>query len=149
VQGISIGSLAKSAGVRIDTVRHYERIGLMPAPARTDAGYRSYGAEDRERLRFIRRGRDLGFTLTEIGQLLALKADTTASAADVLAITQTKIADLRTRIDDLSIIESALTQLADACPPDAPIDDCPILLHLFAVAHPHVPRLSASLITKE
>lgn len=149
MQGTSIGSLARSAGVRIDTVRHYERIGLMPAPARTDAGYRSYGAEDRERLRFIRRGRDLGFTLAEIGQLLALKADATASAADVLALTRVKIADLRARIEDLSVIEKALTRLADACPPDAPIDDCPILLHLFAVAYPDASRLGTSASTKE
>jgi DNA-binding transcriptional MerR regulator len=121
----------------------------MPAPARTDAGYRSYGTEDRERLRFIRRGRDLGFTLSEIGQLLALKADATASAADVLTLTRAKIAALRARIDDLAIIETALIQLADACPPDAPIDDCPILMHLFAIGHPHAPRLDASASTKE
>jgi MerR family mercuric resistance operon transcriptional regulator len=121
----------------------------MPPPARTDAGYRSYGAEDLERLRFIRRGRDLGFTLAEIGQLLTLRSDVAASAADVLALTRTKIAGLRTRINDLEVIEQALTQLADACPPDAPIDDCPILLHLFAVAHPIAPRLGTSSLTEE
>lgn len=149
MQGISIGALARSAGVRTDTVRHYERIGLLPEPARTDAGYRSYGADDRKRMLFIRRGRELGFTLAEIGKLLALRSNETARAADVLVLTRAKIGDLRERIADLTVIEAALTTLADSCPSNVPIDDCPILLHLFMTRPVIAPRLGTSASKEE
>jgi DNA-binding transcriptional MerR regulator len=125
-----IGELAKAARVRVDTLRHYERIGLLKEPHRTDAGYRQYGPDDLERMLFIRRGRDLGFTLSELATLLSIDGATTGSAADVLALTRTKISALQTRLADLARIEAALESLASNCPIEAPASDCPILNHL-------------------
>jgi DNA-binding transcriptional MerR regulator len=125
-----IGELAKAAGVRIDTLRHYERIGLLKAPLRTEAGYRQYGAEDLERMQFIRRGRDLGFTLSELAALLSIEGAAAGTAADVLALTRAKIAALQTRLADLARIEAALDGLANDCPVEAPVSDCPIFNHL-------------------
>ena len=88
--GLTIGAFAKSVGVRADTIRYYERHGLLADPGRTAAGYRIYDARDVERVRFIRKGKHLGFTLKEIGTLLSLHSSDTARAADVLDITQRK-----------------------------------------------------------
>ena len=128
--GITIGGFAKAAGVRTDTIRYYERNGLLPPPARTAAGYRLYDDSDLERVRFIRKAQGLGFTLSEIAALLALRASDTARAADVLDITERKIAESLARISELSRISAALKQLAERCPVEAPVTDCPILAHL-------------------
>lgn len=128
--GITIGAFAKAAGVRTDTIRYYERDGLLPPPARTAAGYRLYDDSDLERVRFIRKAQGLGFTLSEIAALLALRASDTARAADVLDITERKIAESIARITELSRISAALKQLAEQCPVEAPVTDCPILAHL-------------------
>ena len=131
--GLTIGAFAKSVGVRADTIRYYERHGLLADPGRTAAGYRIYDARDVERVRFIRKGKHLGFTLKEIGTLLSLHSSDTARAADVLDITQRKIAEFKSQISDLSQIEAALQRLADECPVNAPATDCPILAHLAAL----------------
>lgn len=128
--GVTIGAFAKSAGVRSDTIRYYERNGLLPPPARTSAGYRLYDVSDLDRVRFIRKAQQLGFTLSEIAALLALQASDTARAADVLEMTERKIAEAAARIGELSRIRAALDQLARQCPVDAPATDCPILAHL-------------------
>ncbi len=128
--GITIGAFAKAVGVRTDTIRYYERDGLLPPPARTAAGYRLYDDSDLERVRFIRKAQGLGFTLSEIAALLALRASDTARAADVLDVTERKIAESIARISELSRISAALKQLAELCPVEAPVTDCPILAHL-------------------
>lgn len=129
-----IGALARAAGVGIDTVRYYERRGLLPVPGRSAAGYRIYTSDDLERVRFVRRAQGLGFTLAEAAGLLALRADDSARAGEVLAATRAKLAEQRARIADLERIEAALKQLADACPVEAPAGECPILRHLAGQA---------------
>ena len=109
-----IGELAAAAGVGRDTIRYYERMGLLREPARTAAGYRLYDATDLERVNFIRSAQELGFTLEQARQLLALRASDTAHAQAVLDITLAKIAD------------------ADECPGEVPVSDCPILAFLTA-----------------
>ena len=131
----TIGTLAAAAGVKRDTVRYYERTGLLPAPDRSASGYRLYGDIELERIRFIRTAQHLGFTLAEISTLLALRASESARAADVLCVTESKIAEAKGRIVQLEAIQTALQQLADACPVDAPVTDCPILAYL-AKGHP-------------
>lgn len=135
----TIGKLSRALGVRPDTIRYYERNGLLPPPARSSAGYRTYGDADLERVRFIRKGQHLGFTLREIGSLLDLRASDNATTADVLAITEGKIAEATSRIDDLTRIRSALTALADQCSIDIPIADCPILAHLASISRDGAP----------
>jgi len=133
MSGLTIGALAAAAGVRRDTVRYYERFGLIPAPPRTDAGYRNYSAADVKRVQFIRRAGRLGFTLNEIGSLLALHSSESARAADVLCVTDNKIEELRSKVEELRGIRSMLEQLAAGCPIDAPAGDCPILAHFAGV----------------
>ncbi|PZU64004.1 heavy metal-responsive transcriptional regulator [Sphingobium sp.] len=134
-KSLTIGAFAKAVGVRPDTIRYYERNALLADPGRTEAGYRIYDENDLERVRFIRKAQRLGFTLKEIAVLLSLRSSDTARAADVLAITTRKIADLKTQIADLMRIEAALTALADDCPVDAPVADCPILAHLATASN--------------
>ena len=129
----TIGTLAQMSGVRRDTIRYYERTGLLPAPHRTAAGYRLYGDEDFERVHFIRTAQRMGFTLAEIGELLALRASDSARAADVLRVTQNKIKEGEARISELKAIKRALEDLAAQCPVDAPASECPILAHLSMV----------------
>jgi MerR family mercuric resistance operon transcriptional regulator len=132
-QDMRIGQLARSAGVGIDTVRHYERLGLLPDPGRHPSGYRSYGSADRDRLRFIRRGKELGFTLSEVATLLALGSSAEARAADILELTRSRIDKVGRQLADLQRIERALEALADDCPVDAPAEACPIMVHLNGV----------------
>ena len=129
----TIGKLSRALGIRTDTIRYYERNGLLPPPARSSAGYRTYGDADLERVRFIRKGQQLGFTLREIGSLLDLRASDTATTADVLAITESKINEATTRIDDLTRIKTALSALSAQCSIDIPIADCPILARLASI----------------
>jgi len=132
-----IGDLAGAAGVSRDTIRYYERTGLFPAPGRSVAGYRLYSDADLLRLKFIRSGQDLGFTLAETGELLALQASDTAQASAVLAMTRDKIRQAQTRVNELNRIRTILESLAAACPGEAPASDCPILS--FISARPSAP----------
>lgn len=127
-----IGALAAAAGVRRDTIRYYERTGLLPSPGRTSAGYRLYGDADLLRVNFIRAAQDLGFTLAETGELLTLQTSDTASASAVLAITHEKIRQAEMRVGELNRIRTILEGLAADCPGDAPTRDCPILAFFSA-----------------
>lgn len=127
-----IGELAAAAGVSRDTVRYYERTGLLPSPGRSGAGYRLYSDADLLRLKFIRSSQGLGFTLAETGELLALQRSDTARASAVLKITRDKILQAETRVDELNQIHAILEGLAAACPDDAPTNDCPILKFISA-----------------
>ena len=125
--GLTIGKVAHSAGLAIDTVRYYEREGLLEKPARTVSGYRHYRPDVVARLRFIRQAKDLGFSLSEIKELLALRVAPGKSCADVRARAQAKIADVEQRIAQLDRMKRALAKLATACSGRGPTSDCPIL----------------------
>lgn len=127
---LSIGALARQAGVAPGTLRYYERVGLLPAPRRTASGYRSYAPDTARRLRFIRRAQALGFSLDEVAALLALSDDPGGEAAEVRRITREKIADLEARIRDLERMKRGLETLAAHCSGRGPSTECPILAAL-------------------
>ena len=122
---LRIEQLAKRAGVAIDTVRYYERSGLLTPSGRLASGYRRYGELELKRLRFIRRAKALGFALTEVRDLLMLGSQD--SVAEIKQAAQTKLADLDRRVTELQEIRRGLCALVDACPGHGRADDCPIL----------------------
>jgi MerR family copper efflux transcriptional regulator len=128
---MQIGQLARQAGVAIDTVRYYERQGLLPPPERQESGYRRYGAEDVTRLRFIRRAKDLGFTLLEIQDLLKLSAVRHGDRAEVRAVAQQRLVDIERRLQELEAMRAALAGLVRHCSGHGPIADCPIIENLL------------------
>jgi Hg(II)-responsive transcriptional regulator len=124
---MKIGTLARQADVAIDTVRYYERQGLLPAPERTQSGYRSYASDDVARLRFIRRAKTLGFTLAEIRELLALSARRDQDMAGMKAAALQKLAGVDDRIAELQRMRAGLEALVDSCPGHGALARCPIL----------------------
>ena len=127
---MKIGELAKRAEVPIDTVRYYEREGLIPPPVRRASGYRDYLEADVDRLRFMRRAKGLGFTLHEIRELLSLTAIAGDDMAELNAQTYAKLHDVEARIQSLTRIRDALQGLVNACPGHGSLDRCPILAAL-------------------
>ncbi|MGH7023494.1 MAG: MerR family transcriptional regulator [Caulobacteraceae bacterium] len=127
---VSIGALAKMSGVNIETIRYYERIGVMPAPARSAAGYRQFDAGHLRRLTFIRRGRELGFSLDELRTLLRLVDGHDYTCAQVRDLTLAHVAEIRTKIADLSRLERTMSRIAARCTGDR-VPDCPIIDALF------------------
>lgn len=127
---MKIGELAKRAAVPIDTVRYYEREGLIPPPVRRASGYRDYLDADVDRLRFMRRAKGLGFTLHEIRDLLSLTAFSGDDMAALNARTQAKLRDVEDRIHSLTRIRDALQGLVHACPGHGALNRCPILAAL-------------------
>lgn len=127
VAGLTIGKVAHSAGLAIDTVRYYEREGLLEKPARSASGYRHYRPDAIARLRFIRQAKELGFSLNEIKELLSLRVAPGKSCADVKARAEAKIADVEQRIAQLDRMKRALAKLATACSGRGPTSECPIL----------------------
>lgn len=126
MNGLTIGKLAEHANVTVDTVRYYERAGLLPEPPRRISGYRAYPADAVKRLRFIRRAKTLGFTLPEIGELLALSAPR-AEVRKVKRAAQAKLDLLDEKIAELERIRAGLRQLVTHCPGHGDSSDCPIL----------------------
>jgi len=122
---LSIGQLAKQAGVNIDTVRYYERDGLLAPAGRLASGYRRYGAKALRRLRFIRRAKALGFSLEDIRTLLTLSEE--HSVARVKQTAQAKLVDIEARINELERIRTGLRTLITACPGHGRAELCPIL----------------------
>lgn len=135
---VPIGDAARLAGVSARMVRHYESLGLLPEVARTDSGYRQYGPADVHTLRFIRRARDLGFSMEEISLLLGLWRDQARSSAQVKQIAQQHIAELGERIAAMQAMQRSLQSLVSCCRGDDR-PDCPILDDLAApeLAPPH------------
>jgi len=127
LQTLTIGKVAKAAGLGVETVRFYERQGLIAEPARSSSGYRQYHAETIKRLQFIVRAKALGFTLQEIGDLLDLRATPGAGCADVQARAEAKIANIEERIAQLDAMKRALGDLVAQCRGEGPLSDCPIL----------------------
>lgn len=124
---ITIGKVASGAGVNVQTVRYYERRGLLPKAPRTASGYRTYDTEAVARLRFIKRAQDLGFSLEEITELLELRVEHGAACTAVEAKAKDKIAMVERKIDELQRMKSVLTELSRACEQRELTGDCPIL----------------------
>lgn len=122
---LSIGQIAEQAGVAIDTVRYYERNGLLAPAGRLESGYRRYGASELRRLRFIRRAKGLGFTLDDIRALLALSDE--RDVAEVKRAAQRKLDDIDHRIAELQRVRAGLNTLIAACPGHGRAEACPIL----------------------
>ena len=130
MQTLTIGAIAKQAGVGIDTIRYYERSGLLPKPQRRASGYRDYSAGTVKQLRFIRRAKDLGFTLEEIGELMLLSVQRDDGVKGVKAAAETRLAVVQTKIKALQRIRLGLKKLIAACPGDGRLDQCPIIAAL-------------------
>ncbi len=126
---MNIGEASKASGVSAKMIRYYEGIKLIPPSARTASGYRSYSQTDIHRLHFIRKARDLGFSVAEIGDLLALWSDRTRKSRDVKRVAQTHISDLEERINEMTQMVDTLRDLVDCCAGDER-PDCPILSDL-------------------
>jgi MerR family mercuric resistance operon transcriptional regulator len=124
---LTIGQVARSAGVGLETVRFYERQGLLPEPPRKESGYRQYPEDIVPRLRFIRGAKELGFSLKEIKELLALRVDPATTCAEVRGRARAKIADIDEKIQALQRMRRVLHKLTAACSGRGPITDCPIL----------------------
>ena len=131
-QTLTIGKLAKEANVTIDSIRFYERRGLLEEPTRTESNYRRYPLNTAARLRFIKKAQKLGFSLDEIKGLMYLQHDPAASKADVKERTEEKIRTILEKIQDLTRILSVLEQLNESCDGHGSIEECPILKALAA-----------------
>lgn len=127
---LNIGALAEAAGVGRQTIRFYERRGLIPDPPRSPAGYRQYPEATVGRLRFIRRAQELGFTLAEIGELLDLRIDEVSACGAVQARAREKLRTVEEKIADLQRIGGSLERLVAQCDARRPTSDCPILEEL-------------------
>ena len=128
-ESFNIGQAARQAQVSAKMVRHYESLGLLPAIARTEAGYRQYTSKDVHTLRFIKRARSLGFSMPEIAELLALWHNKRRSSASVKRIAAAHVDDLAQRIAELAAMQRTLQKLVDCCHGDHR-PDCPILEEL-------------------
>lgn len=124
---LRIGEVAKQAGVGVETVRFYERQGLLHEPERKASGYRQYDEEAVAVLRFIRRAKELGFTLKEIKTLLNLRLDTSATRAEVREQAKEKVADIEAKIADLQRMKDSLQKLIQKCHGHGAVKGCPII----------------------
>ena len=127
VHGLNRGQIAAAAEVNIETLRYYERRGLIPPPRRSQANYRKYPADTVSRVRFVKHAQDLGFTLDEINELLSLRATRGARAAEVRRRAGNKIADIDVRIAALRRMRSALAHLVEECSGEGAASGCTIL----------------------
>ncbi len=130
MQTFGISQLAKNVGVGVETVRFYERKGLLEAPKRKESGYRQYDEHSVERLKFIRQAQQVGFTLKEIQELLNLRDDPDAKRHDVREKATEKIAAIDAKVRDLLEMKSSLVVLLKSCEGDGPASGCPIITAL-------------------
>ncbi len=124
---LTIGRLAREVGVNLETVRYYERRGLLQKPPRSASGYRLFPSDVARRLRFIRRTQELGFSLKEIRELLLLRVSRRTTSKDIRARTESKIADIEGKIRSLEYMKRTLRKLTNACEGCLPLAECPIL----------------------
>ncbi|HET9253365.1 MAG TPA: heavy metal-responsive transcriptional regulator [Candidatus Eisenbacteria bacterium] len=129
-QGLKTGELAKLAGVGVETLRFYERRGLLAKPGRTPSGYRQYPSGDVERVRFIRRARDLGFSLAEIRHFFDLASEPGGDCVDLCDAVDAKLEELERQIQELQSKRRALAKLRRECPECVPIEECLVLSRL-------------------
>ena len=133
---MNIGQAASASGVSAKMIRHYESIGLLPAAERTESGYRQYGERELHTLRFVRRARDLGFSLDEIKQLLELWQNRSRSSREVKALAASHVSALDEKIAEMQAMKATLQNLVQHCHGDDR-PDCPILDSLEARASGH------------
>ena len=127
MKNMTVGKFANAAGVNIETIRFYERKGLLPEPVRKESGYRLYSQEDVKRLAFIVHAKELGFSLKEIKELLELRVEVETNCEEVRQQAETKIKDIEKKVADLRRIHEVLMKLAAACREKGPTGECPIL----------------------
>ena len=124
---LRIGRLAQEVGINLETVRFYERQGLLPRPPRSASGYRLFPADAKRRLKFIKRAQELGFSLSEIRELLALRMSRRGTSAEIRKRTEAKIADIDGKIRSLDSMRKSLLKLVRSCGGCTPVSECPIL----------------------
>jgi MerR family copper efflux transcriptional regulator len=124
---LKIGEVAGRGGVNLQTIRYYEREGLLPPPPRLESGYRMFPESAVRRVRFIKRAQELGFTLAEIRELLSLRVDRKRGSATVKALAESKIHDIEAKIRALEAMKRALAHLSAKCSGHGPASECPIL----------------------
>lgn len=127
MKGLTIGKVAKKALVNIETIRYYERQGLIPLPPRRESGYRQYPEDTVDRVRFIKRAQELGFSLKEVAELLSLRVGPDATCGDVKKLADVKIAEIDGKIRTLERMKDALTRLVETCEESRQAEECPIL----------------------
>lgn len=130
VKGMQRAELAHRTGCNLETVRYYEKVGLLPEPPRTASGYRSYDATHERRLRFVLRARELGFSLDEIRELLRLVDERNQPCAEARAVAAAHLGDVRTKIADLKRMERVLKDVVAQCA-DGTSPECPLIETLF------------------
>lgn len=124
---LTIGQLAQQSGVQVETVKFYQRRRLIEQPERPESGFRKYPPETVRKIRFIRRAKELGFSLQEIGELLNLRVTPGASCREIKDRAEAKLADIQQKQRDLKRMETILGQLAETCQGRGPLSECPIL----------------------
>ncbi len=124
---LTIGEVAKQAGVGVETIRFYEREGIIAEPPRRESGYREYDDRVVTRIRFIRRAKELGFSLKEISDLMKLQVDPKANCSGVKKRAEAKLQEIENKIRDLKRMQKIFNEVAAACVAAKPISDCPIL----------------------
>ena len=136
MENLTIGHLAKRANVNLETIRYYERRGLIPKPLRNKSGYRQYSQDDVVRIKFIKRAQALGFSLGEIFELLALRMEPGMSCADAKVRVDAKVAEVENKIVSLEQMRETLLRLSKKCIGKGPVGECPFLKELEAVNTP-------------
>ncbi|MCU1248423.1 MAG: MerR family transcriptional regulator [Edaphobacter sp.] len=129
---LKIGDVAERGGVNLQTIRYYEREGLLPEPPRLASGYRMFPESAVRRVRFIKRAQELGFSLAEIRELLSLRENADSGAQDMRERAKAKVADVEEKIRTLRAMKNALNALAETCRGCGPLSECPILNALDA-----------------
>jgi MerR family transcriptional regulator, copper efflux regulator len=125
--GLKIGEVAERGGVNLQTIRYYEREKLLPEPPRLASGYRMYPEQTVRRVRFIKRAQEIGFTLSEIRELLAIRIDGDRTSSEVRALAQAKIIDIEEKMQTLQRMKEALGRITERCSGCGPASECPIL----------------------
>jgi len=132
---LTIGEVAKQANVHIETLRYYERQGLVPRPRRSVSNYRLYAEDTVRRVRFIKAAQELGFSLAEIRELLSLRATPKTRCAEIRQRAEAKVQAIEAKIASLQAMKQALTKLVAECSGDGPVTECPILESFDAGTH--------------
>ena len=134
MKNLTIGQVAKRTQVNIETVRYYERRGLIPPPPWRGSGYRQFSEDTVERIRFIKNSQELGFTLKEISELLSLRVNSKTTSTDIKLRTEGKISEVEKKIHALNRMKKALVKLRSTCRGHGPTSECPILEALETVS---------------